>query len=234
MKKILFCLFLALSFCQSQAMAKDKVLVLLSSHHYGYWASEVTDYYDVLKETDLEIVFATPDGRIGIPYGTHNLDKEQVQTYRELASQLAAPKALDSLDYRNFAAIYVPGGAGPMFDLYDHPIVNQFIKNMYQNDKLVAAVCHGPAALAGVKLDDGSYLIEGKKVTAKSNAEENEWARKNYAFLLEDKMTKMGSKFSKADPYKPWVVQDGLLITGQNPASTKPLAELFIKTLNAN
>ena len=163
---------------------KEKVVMLLSAHDHGYWTGEVIDAYDVLKKAGVEVVFTTPDGAVGIPSGMWTLDKNKSDTFRSLAKQLASPQSLAKLDHADFDAIYIPGGSGPMFDLYNHPTVNIFIKDLYQTNKPIAAVCHGPAALAGVRLDNGNLLIEGKKITGKSNAEEDEWARKNYFFML--------------------------------------------------
>ena len=227
------CVIAFISLHLSSACFADskKIVVLLSAHETGFWAGEVIDNYLIMTEAGYDIVFATPDGTLGLPNGMYTLDSKQAETYRQIAQKLANPSALSQLEANAFAAIYVPGGAGPMFDLYNHPTVNRFIAEMYENNKPVAAVCHGPAALGGVKLKDGSLLIAGKKITAKSNAEENDWARENYPFLLEDQLQKLGASFSAAAPQEPLVVVDGLLITGQNPASTIPLSKKLVELL---
>ncbi|WP_395374468.1 type 1 glutamine amidotransferase domain-containing protein [Marinicella sp. W31] len=229
--KISFICIASLCLATVSLANSNKVVVLLSAHETGFWAGEVIDNYVVMSEAGYEIVFATPDGTLGLPNGMYTLDSKQAEIYRQIAPQLANPQVLAELDTDTFAAIYVPGGAGPMFDLYNHPVVNNFIAGMYESNKPVAAVCHGPAALGGVKLKDGSLLIAGKKITAKSNAEENDWARENYPFLLEDQLQKLGATFSAAAPQEPLVIVDGMLITGQNPASTIPLSKKLVELL---
>ena len=233
MKLCFLCVVLMCSSTHSFASTK-KVVVLLSAHETGFWASEVIDNYEIMKDAGFEIVFATPEGTVGLPNGMYTLSTKQAETYRKIANELANPVALSALSTQDFSAIYVPGGAGPMFDLYDHPTVNRFIAKMYESKKPVAAVCHGPAALGGVRLSNGSLLIQGKKLTAKSNAEENDWAKENFPFLLEDQLDKLGASFSAAEPQQPLVIADGLLLTGQNPASTIPLSEKLVQMIQNN
>ena len=208
-----------------------KVLVVLSAHEHGYWLPEVLTPYRILSDAGLDVVFASPGGEPGVQAGGDRMSAEERKTLAALASTLATPRQLADIDPGDYAAVYVPGGAGPMFDLYDHPEVNRIVAALYEDGRPVAADCHGPAALAAVRLSDGELLVSGKRLTAKSNAEEGDWARANYPFLLEDKLVAANAVFSAAAPYEPWVVRDGHLLTGQNPASAGPLALALLDAL---
>ncbi len=210
------------------------ILFVLSASSHGYWLPEVLTPYQILTDAGFRVVFASPDGKTGTPAGAEMMSKQEVKTLATIKHVLDRPLNLGTIDPGDYAALYVPGGAGPMFDLYDHPDVNRITATMYEDGKPVSAACHGPAAFAAVRLSNGELLVEGKNLTAKSNAEENQWARDNYSFLLEDKFRQVRSNFSAAAPYEPWVVQDGNLLTGQNPASAGPLAQLLIKVIHSN
>ncbi len=125
-----------------------------------------------------------------------------------------------------------------MFDLVTLPVSHDIIRSMHASNRIIAAVCHGPAAIANVKLDDGSYLIADSAVTGFANAEETAMGFTQYMpFSLEDVLSEhSGGKFEKAEGnMEPWVVvaQEGKLMTGQNPASARPLAEAILKALEA-
>jgi putative intracellular protease/amidase len=115
-----------------------------------------------------------------------------------------------------------------MFDFINNEAMHKLTAEIYESGGFVAAVCHGIAGLLNVKLSNGTRLISGKKLTAKTNHEEGHWARHNYPFLLEDKITELGGRYSSKAKGKPHVVVDGRLITGQNPASAmaKQLVQL--------
>lgn len=213
---------------------RQKALFILSAHEHGYWLPEVLTPYKVLTDAGIEVEFATPDGRPGVGAGSDMMTEEEQQTLDGLRSVLAAPLNLTGISPEDYAALYVPGGAGPMFDLYNHPDVNRITASLFEAGKPVAADCHGPAAFANVRLSDGELMVKGKRLTAKSNAEEGDWARQNYPFLLEDKLSELSARFSAGEPYEPWVVRDGNLLTGQNPASAGPLARALLEILSAN
>lgn len=217
----------------SDSQTPGKILFVLSAHEHGYWLPEVLTPFKVLTDAGLEVVFASPGGDPGVQAGADTMTARERRTLAGLRDALASPLSLANIDPDDYRALYVAGGAGPMFDLYDHPQVNRITAAMYEDGKPVAADCHGPAAFAAVRLSDGTLMVEGKRITAKSNAEEGEWARANYPFLLEDKLNALSAKFSATDPYEAWVVRDGNLLTGQNPASAGPLAEAILKALAA-
>ena len=148
-----------------------------------------------------------------------------------LVTAHSPPLALKNLKSNDYDAVYFPGGAGPVFDLAGHPEVSRLTKSFYKENKIIAALCHGPAALAYVTLDNGKRLIEGRKLTGKSNAEEPEWAENWYPFLIENRFNKYGSFYSAAKPKEPYIVYDYPLLTGQNPQSTALLSEKLVNLL---
>lgn len=224
-------LFVPLFVMGQQAHAQQKVLIIISSHHYGYYLPEVITPYRLLKQANIAIDIASPYGGTGRGSGEKSLS-DLDKTYRpQLEQQLAHPLALVDVDTQNYDAVYIAGGAGPMMDLYAHPQIQRIVSAMYVANKVVSADCHGPAALAGVTLPNGEFLVKGKRLTAKSNAEEGKWARSNYPFLLESRLKKNLAVFSAAPPKQAWVVQDGNLLTGQNPASAAPMTEKLIAML---
>ncbi len=213
------------------AKTPEKILFILSAHQHGYWLSEVLTPHDILSQAGYVVDFATPNGDQGVPAGQDYLNDAEKQSLPLLKSALSAPLALKDINPDDYVALYVPGGAGPMFDLFDHPHVNRITAQLYEAGKPVSADCHGPAAFAGVRLSDGSLMVSGKKVTAKSNAEEGQWARDNYPFMLQDKLIEQQAMFSAAPAGEPWIIQDGHLLTGQNPRSAAPLAKRLLDML---
>lgn len=230
-KKLFTTVALLLMISGPLSAANKKILFILSAHEHGYWLSEVLTPYQIITKAGYMIDFATPDGATGVQAGQDYMDQAQKQLLSELDPILAQPLSLQHINPDDYVALYVPGGAGPMFDLFDHPQVNRITAAMYENGKPVSADCHGPAAFAGVRLSSGELMISGKKMTAKSNAEEGDWARNNYPFMLQDKLIEHQVVFSAAPPQKAWIIQDGNLLTGQNPQSAEPLAIRLVEML---
>jgi putative intracellular protease/amidase len=124
-------------------------------------------------------------------------------------------------------------GHGPLWDLSDDVISIALIENFYKNNKPVAFVCHAPAALLKVKAPNNEPLVKGKEITGFSDGEEEEVKlTKVVPFLLEDELKKLGAHYSKGDNWKSYVKEDGLLITGQNPASSEAVAKLLLIAIN--
>ena len=217
--------------CQ-QAYAQQKVLIIISSHDFGYYLPEVITPYRLLKQANIEVDIASPSGGTGRGSGEKSLSDVDKAYRPNLKHQLSNPLPLANIDTKNYDAVYIAGGAGPMMDLYDHPQIQRIVSTMYMANKVISADCHGPAALAAVTLPNGEFMVKGKRLTAKSNAEEGSWARSNYPFLLENRLKKNQAIFSAAKPKQPWVVQDGNLLTGQNPASAAPMTKKLIAMLS--
>jgi putative intracellular protease/amidase len=224
-------LFLPLFAISQQANAQQKVLIIISSHHYGYFLPEVITPYRLLKEANIAIDIASPYGGKGRGSGEKSLSNIDKNYRHKLKQQLSNPIALSDVNTKDYDAVYIAGGAGPMMDLYGHPQIQRIVSTMYMANKVISADCHGPAALAAVTLPNGDFMVKGKRLTAKSNAEEGNWAKSNYPFLLESRLKKNQAIFSAAKPKQAWVVQDGNLLTGQNPKSAEPMTKQLIAML---
>ncbi|KAL2022914.1 hypothetical protein VTK56DRAFT_4445 [Thermocarpiscus australiensis] len=228
-----------------------KVLVVLTSHSKlgdtgkptGWYLPELAHPYEVLTRQGFSLTLASPSG------GPAPLDPSSVDAFANdpvsqdfLAKQKhlwenTAPLASFLGRADEFAALFYPGGHGPMFDLVTDPVSQQLAQEFAAKGKVVAAVCHGPAALVGVKAPGGNgLLLEGRRVTGFSNEEEAQVGLdKVMPFLLEDRLAAAvgsGGKYEKAE--QKWgekVVVDGGLITGQNPASAKGVAEAIVRAV---
>lgn len=140
---------------------------------------------------------------------------------------------LSSVDVSTYDAIFVPGGLAPMVDMPENALLKKVIKETYERNGVVGAVCHGPVSLLNVKLSDGSYLVNGKNITSFTDEEEKGYAIADVPFLLESALTKQGAKFHAAAVWSAHSIADGNLVTGQNPASAKGVAEKMIAILEA-
>lgn len=219
-----------------------RILFVVTSHEQlgdsqrktGLHLGEVSHVYKPLKEAGYEIDFVSPKGGQTYMYGVDINDPmtswfiQNVSAYYQLTHQLTP----DQIDPKKYAAVYYVGGHGTMWDLPNHAALNEITKTIYENDGLVAGVCHGPSGLVNVQLSNGDYLVKGKKITAFTD-EEEELAGKTKVvpFLLESTLKERGAVFSEAAPWQEHVVVDGRVLTGQNPASAHPLALQLLKLL---
>ncbi|MBL8800068.1 MAG: type 1 glutamine amidotransferase domain-containing protein [Planctomycetia bacterium] len=142
-------------------------------------------------------------------------------------------KQLSDVDVAPYDAIFMPGGLAPMVDMPDHPLLKKVIQETYERQAVVGAVCHGPASLLNVQRSDGSYLVAGKKISSFTNDEEENYAKADVPFELESALVKQGALFHKAAPWQAFSIADGKLVTGQNPASARGVAEKMIALLEA-
>ncbi|QLC64843.1 type 1 glutamine amidotransferase domain-containing protein [Flavobacterium sp. LPB0248] len=205
----------------------------------GLWLSELTHIYDKAKEQGFEITIASPRG------GDTPIDPESLKplvldnisknywsdsAFREM---LKHTKTLNEVSDQEFDCVYLAGGHGTMYDFPNDNILQKIIKNHFENNKKVAAICHGVGGLLNVKLSNGEYLIKNKKITGFNWFEESLARRKkNVPFNLEEALKERGSDYEKAFiPMTSKVVVDGNLITGQNPFSSKEMAKVVIKEL---
>ncbi|WP_413999637.1 type 1 glutamine amidotransferase domain-containing protein [Flavobacterium sp. W1B] len=224
-----------------------KVLFVLTSHDKlgdtgektGYWTEEFAAPYYELADKGVQIDIATPLG--GQPpidpksedpasatEDTKRLDKDNA-----LLAKLKNTIKLADVKESNYDAIFYPGGHGPLWDLATDKNSAALIEKFYTSKKPLAFVCHSPAVLKNVKVN-GDYLVKGKKLTGFSNTEEAAVGlTKVVPFLLEDALQANGAHYSKGADWNPYAVVDGLLITGQNPASSKLVAEKLLQQLNA-
>lgn len=225
-----------------------KVLMVLTSHDElgntgrktGFWLEELAAPYYAFKDAGAEIVLASPKG--GQPpldpksnepaFQTEYTDRFEADA--QAKAQLASTARLDSVSQADFDTVFYPGGHGPLWDLAEDKHSIALIESFLAAGKPVALVCHAPGVLRHAKTPDGRPLVEGRKVTGFTNTEEAAVELTEVVpFLVEDELQAKGGLFSKADDWAPHVVVDGLLITGQNPASSAPAATLLLKQLAA-
>ncbi|NYI01796.1 type 1 glutamine amidotransferase domain-containing protein [Cupriavidus plantarum] len=198
----------------------------------GYFFPEVAHPYEVFAESGVAVEYASLQGGTPPEDGYDANDPAQL-AFRNSAAirRMAHSRKLSEVDVLDYDAIFFPGGLGPMVDIARNPEIQQAVERAWQGGKIVAAVCHGPAALLGAKLEDGTPLIKGRKLTSFSNAEEAGYAQADVPFLLEDALRAEGAEYSSADVWQEKVVVDGRLMTGQNPASGGPLAKAIVEAL---
>lgn len=221
-----------------------KILMVLTSHDQlgttglktGFWLEEFAAPYYVFKDSNAEITIASPKG--GQPPLDPKSDEPDFQTdatrrFKEDAvAQAALANSLELSDVSpdDYDAVFYPGGHGPLWDLAEDRNSISLIEVMYAAGKTVAAVCHAPAVFRHTEGPDGSPLVEGKSVTGFSNSEEAAVELTDIVpFLLEDDLQKIGANYSKSSDWHPYVVTDGNLITGQNPASSEAVAQAVLE-----
>jgi putative intracellular protease/amidase len=208
-----------------------------SNKKTGYELTELARAYWVFKTNGFEVDIASTKG--GKPPVVIDGDDMTGYDYAFLNDPAAQAKAtntllIDDIDPADYQAVYFVGGKGAMFDFPDNPAIKKIIKHLYQNNKIVSAVCHGPAALVNVKLDNGEWLTSNKNISAFTNEEELFLipdAPTIFPFLLQDKLSEQGANFEAGLTYLEQVSHDGTLLTGQNPWSAWKLAEDIIKAL---
>lgn len=223
-----------------------KILMILTSHDTlgasdvktGFWVEEFAAPYYVLVNAGATITIASPKGgQPPVDPKSEALEAQTPDTQRfykdnKVIDLVAHTLKLSEIDATNYDAVFYPGGHGPLWDLANDKDSIQLIEDFYNEQKPIAFVCHAPAALVNVKAKNGEPLVKGKHVTSFSNTEEEAvQLTKIVPFLLEDELTKQGALYSKSNDWESYVKQDGLLITGQNPASSAAVAKLLIEVI---
>ena len=223
-----------------------KILMVITSHDQlgdtgkktGFWLEEFAAPYYVFKDAGADISVVSPKG--GQPpldpvSDAPDAQSDATRRFKSDASAqavLAHTGKLSAVSGKNFDAVFYPGGHGPLWDLAQDADSVKLIESMAEEGKTVAAVCHAPGVLRLAKAADGSPMVKGKKVTGFTNTEE---AAVNLTdivpFLVEDMLVENGGLYSKAADWQPYVVTDGKLITGQNPASSEAAAHAVLNQL---
>ncbi|PBB05982.1 MULTISPECIES: type 1 glutamine amidotransferase domain-containing protein [Salimicrobium] len=215
-----------------------KVLMIVTNHDKinedtptGIWLSEFAEAYNEFKQHGFDVTVASPGGGQS-PVDPNSVSDDEPQENLDAKPMLENTTPIDSLNAEDFDAVFLPGGHGTMFDFPDNEKLQSMLRETYESEKPLAAVCHGPAALVNVKLSDGQYLVQGKSVNAFTDAEEADTTLDQHMpFLLESKLRERGAHFLSAPNWSEHVETDGKLITGQNPQSTVAVAKEFVRTL---
>ncbi|APX90546.1 type 1 glutamine amidotransferase domain-containing protein [Brevirhabdus pacifica] len=223
-----------------------KILMVLTSHDTlgdtgektGFWLEEFAAPYYVLRDAGAEITLASPKG--GQPPVDPKSDAEESQTDatrrfkedEEGKKALADTVPLSQINADEYDAVFFPGGHGPMWDLAESDESRRLIESFAHSDRPVGAVCHAPAVFRHVTGKDGEPLVKGRRVTGFTNTEEEAVGLTDVVpFLLEDMLQEKGGKYEKGADWGSFVVVDGKLVTGQNPASSEEAAKELLNLL---
>jgi len=222
------------------------ILMVLTSHDRlgdtgrktGFWLEEFAAPYYVLKDAGAQLTLVSPlGGQPPLDPKSDAPDAQTEATHRFKAdpaaqAALASTSKLADVDAGSFDAVFYPGGHGPLWDLAEDRDSIALIEAMIAAGKPVAAVCHAPGVLRHVKGADGKPLVNGKRVTGFTNTEEEAVGLTQVVpFLVEDVLKDSGGIYSKVDDWQPYAITDGLLVTGQNPASSEAAAQALLKLL---
>ncbi|EJO28153.1 type 1 glutamine amidotransferase domain-containing protein [Achromobacter marplatensis] len=223
-----------------------KILIVLTSHDTlgntgrktGFWLEEFAAPYYAFVDAGATVTLASPKG--GQPPLDPKSDDPDAQTdatrrFRQDAEAqrvLASTRRLADVQAADYDAVFYPGGHGPLWDLAEDTKSVGLIETMLAAGKPVSAVCHAPGVLRHAKTADGKPLVQGRQVTGFSNAEEAAVQLTDVVpFLVEDELTRLGGLYSSGSDWQPHVVSDGLLVTGQNPASSVGVAQALLERL---
>lgn len=223
-----------------------KILMVLTSHDQlgdtgkktGFWLEEFAAPYYVFKDAGAEVTLASPKGGQPPIDPSSDADDAQTDATKRFKADVAAQKdlantaVLAGVSARGFDAIFYPGGHGPLWDLAEDASSKALIEAFAASDRPVGAVCHAPAVFKHTRAKDGKPLVSGKTVTGFTNTEEAAAGLTEVVpFLVEDMLKAHGGDYQKGDDWASFVVTDGKLVTGQNPASSKEAAQQLLSLL---
>ena len=223
------------------------VLFVLTSHDKlgdtgnktGFWVEEFANPYYTLLDKGATITIATPKGGAApIDPSSASPDAATEDTERfnkdtDAKFKIENTEVLGTINPDDFDAVFYPGGHGPLWDLANDTTSIALIEKFNAQEKPIAFVCHAPAALKGVKDSNGNPLVKGKRVTGFTNTEEAAVQLTDIVpFLVEDMLNENGGIYSKKEDWAAYAIQDGHLITGQNPASSELVAEKLLESLS--
>ena len=250
------CLFLAS--CENNTATKNmktkkttnsektvhRVLVVLTSHSQlgntgkptGFFLSEVTHPLDVFVTAGMAVDFVSPKGGIAPMDGVDRADATNLRFLKspDFMHQMQNTEVPERINIEEYDAIFFAGGHGTMWDLPNNTTLQKLTTEMHQQGGIVAAVCHGPAGLVNVRTGTGEYLVKGHRVASFTNSEERAVGLTGIVpFLLEDTLREHGAQMVVVEDFKKNVVVSERLVTGQNPASARGVAEAVVRLLNA-
>lgn len=224
-----------------------KILIVLTSHHQlgdtgnltGFWWEEFATPYRLFTERGCDVILASPKGGRPPhdPVSLEELDEtpDDVAWFMaddDAMKQLDATRRLETVQFSDYDAVFFPGGHGPMWDLSDNAKLGRELIAARAAGVILSAVCHGPAAFLSASVRDGNVLLEGTRLTGFSNEEEQQAGLDDVVpFLLESELRDGGADYQKLPSGEVLVVRDGLMITGQNPASSRAVAEAIVSAL---
>jgi len=204
----------------------------------GFWLEEFAAPYYIFKDAGAEIVLASPAGGQPPLDPKSELADFQTDMTQRFNADTAAQKALantvklDTVSEKDFDTVFYPGGHGPLWDLAESKTSISLIESFQRAGKPIGFVCHAPGALRHVKAADGVPLIKGRRVTGFTNGEEAAVELTDVVpFLIEDEFQRLGGHYQKGPDWAPFIIEDGTLVTGQNPASSEGVAKALVAQL---
>lgn len=240
-------LMLLSRFSAAEEIVQNKILIILTSHaelpetkeKTGFWFEEMSTPYYEFKDRGFEVDIASIKGG-KVEADPESVNKEIQSVQRFLSDQNSVMKIeksipITELNVESYQAVFLSGGHGTMWDFYPNPDLEKILQHFIEENKVIAAVCHGPAALLNLKNEDGAPFVENKKMTAFTNKEEVLAKKATIVpYMLETELKDRKANFKGTMiPFKKNIVQDGNLITGQNPNSSEGVALAVINALNA-
>jgi putative intracellular protease/amidase len=211
----------------------------ISGKQTGTWFTELAAPYYILTGAGYEVVFASPDGgeapidllSMKAPFTTEYTERFAADPVAMFAARNT--RKLRNINYDTYDAVFFPGGYGLLWDLASDSYVIKLIRDFHSSNRPIAMVCHAPAILRDVKKANGEYLVKGVSLTGFKNDEDSEIELLNHLlFSLEDELKGRGANYVSKANWEANVVEDGVLMTGQSPASAPPLAEALVKRLS--
>lgn len=200
----------------------------------GVYLEEFAVPFLVFEKSGFDITTASPNGMLS-PVDEKSMSCSNPDEWDKCIKILRNTKRLSQVDYKGFDGVYFPGGHGPMFDLAENEEVAKVVEHFFNEGKLISAICHGPAALVNAKREDGKSMLEGKRITAFTNEEEEIGKLQELVpFMLETKLRELGADFIAEKPWAEHVEVDRNFITGQNQKSALLLAEKIINWFDEN
>ncbi|MEY2832033.1 MAG: hypothetical protein RLZZ574_1291 [Cyanobacteriota bacterium] len=228
-------------------MNTPKILIVVTSHSVmgnsseptGLWLEELAAPYYVFIDAGISVTIASTQGGVvpvdpksKKPIGENSATVDRFLQDKAAIAATSNTIAINNINPDIYDAVFLPGGHGTMWDLPNSQALAKVISQIYAQNKLVAAVCHGVAGLIGATKADGSPLVDGLQVNSFTNAEEDAVGLSNRVpFMLETKLRELGANFQSADNFQPFAIQSGNLITGQNPASSLLVANKILEAL---
>jgi putative intracellular protease/amidase len=233
---------------RERTVTTNRILVIVTNageyekvgYRTGLWLGELTHFYDYVRQHGFDVDIASPAGGF-VPIDPESLSHEYLSEFgtnkryhnKEFMDLLEDTKRVADVDIDDYDAIYMTGGHGVMFDFRQSEELEKLVAEFYDSGRVVSAVCHGPAGLLNVQLSSGEPVVKGKRVTGFSWLEEEAAGRTDAVpYILQDELKKLGADYSTAGkPFATYVVEDGQLITGQNPGSARAVAEAVVNRL---
>ena len=231
---------------QAATPSNKRVLMVLTSHQdlgntgekTGFWVEEFAAPYYAFIDAGIKVSLASPAGGQPPVDPKSELDDFQTPSTKrydadsEVLALMANTAVLADVNAADFDAVFYPGGHGPLWDLVENEVSISLIENFLAANKPVAAVCHATAAFLNIKDADGEFVVKGKAVTGFTNSEEEAVQLTEVVpFLLEDELIKRGGDYQKVADWNAFAIQDGLLISGQNPQSSELAAEKLLAAI---